>query len=237
MATSWRERQAARRSQRNANRAKGRVATETKEQSFERSEPKPVLERSTPKPAFTPSRPEPAIERSRREPVRESDNRSHEQRDFERRDFERPAPPRFRPARFDPADRNLEHDRRREEEQREAELHGEQEAAESGVEAMPTGPRTVATLDLPKNLAMPELSLAARVVAEHLEDADEIPHRERWKLYGLDKQDKGEQARPERLFLEVVRFAEGTPVLFREPVSAVDTAKQRLSEIKLIDLV
>lgn len=167
---------------------------------------------------------------------RAPEGRSFEQREYERRDFDRPAPTRFRPSRFDPADRNLEHDRRREADEREAELHGEPEAESAPQVLEPAGPRTVATLDLPKNLAMPELSLAARVVAEALEDDVEVPHRERWKLYGMDKQE-GDQARPERLFLEVVRFAEGTPVLFREPVSAVDTAAERLKEIKLIDLV
>jgi len=164
------------------------------------------------------------------------EERAPETRSFERRDFDRPAPTRFRPSRFDPADRNLEHDRRREADEREAELHGEPQAERAPEPLEPAGPRTVATLDLPKNLAMPELSLAARVVAEALEDDVEVPHRDRWKLYGIDDKD-GEQARPERLFLEVVRFAEGTPVLFREPVSAVDTAAERLKEIKLIDLV
>jgi hypothetical protein len=115
-------------------------------------------------------------------------------------------------------------------------LHGDPHSESKPERSIPQGPRTVATLDLPKNLAMPELALAARVVAEALEDDVEVPHRERWKLYGMDRE-KGEQPRPERLFLEVVRFAEGTPVLFREPVSAVDTAAARLKEIKLIDLV
>lgn len=216
MATSWRERQAARRTQRNA----ARTRTQDTNERDDRSE-------SVQKTAVEPDR---DFEERAPEP------RAFEQREFERQDFDRPAPTRFRPSRFDPADRNLEHDRRREADERDAELHSEPRSEGAPEPLEPAGPRTVATLDLPKNLAMPELSLAARVVAEALEDDVEVPHRERWKLYGIDEKER-EQARPERLFLEVVRFAEGTPVLFREPVSAVDTAAARLKEIKLIDLV
>ena len=219
MATSWRERQAARRNQRNASRTRTQGTSEREDTVLE--EQRGESDRSLPERA--PSS----------HPV---DHSEREARNFERRDFDRPAPSRFRPSRFDPADRNLEHDRRREADEREAELHSAPQAEPAPELVEPAGPRTVATLDLPKNLAMPELSLAARVVAEVLEDDVEVPHRERWKLYGMDKKE-GEQARPERLFLEVVRFAEGTPVLFREPVSAVDTAAARLKEIKLIDLV
>ncbi|MHC4377741.1 MAG: hypothetical protein ACYS26_14160 [Planctomycetota bacterium] len=214
MATSWRERQAARRTQRNAARTRTQDTREREERTVE----------------------ERPIENDRGFQERAPESRDFGQREYESRDFDRPAPTRFRPSRFDPADRNLEHDRRREADEREAELHGDPQAESTPEPLEPAGPRTVATLDLPKNLAMPELSLAARVVAEALEDDVEVPHRERWKLYGMDKQE-GEQARPERLFLEIVRFAEGTPVLFREPVSAVDTAAERLKEIKLIDLV